>query len=470
MKITVFFLSVIFPAAACTAQTASPLASAMNLESGKVIERVVCVKTPEQSYALYLPSNYSPGRSWPVVFAFDPGARGTIPVELMKDAAERYGFIVAGSNNSRNGAWKIEAEAADAMVRDAQERFSVDLKRIYFAGFSGGARVASQLAQLCKCAAGVLLSGAGFSRNSPPLRETALPVFSAVGFLDFNYSELIPLQDKLEQAGYPHWLRIFDGQHQWAPSEVMSEALAWFKTQAMISDREPRDEVFLTAQQRIFVDAAKKETASGDLLSAWRLYRQIAATYDGTASGAEARMKAEELSRTKAVQESLKRERNDFADQEHLSSQILGSLQVKENPEVPRSEAQTDVTQDVRDLRQRAESEKKAERAAVLKRALAEVFVGAIEAGSDALDKKDYQSAARYFSAVAEARPDAEWPLRQLAVAQALEKNRKAAIETLKRAKAKANDVAEFIRWVQSEPAFQDLRNRSEIGELGISH
>ena len=51
------------------------------------------------------------------MYAFDPGARGKLPVELMKDAAERFGYIVVGSNNSRNGSWKIEAEAAEAKLR-----------------------------------------------------------------------------------------------------------------------------------------------------------------------------------------------------------------------------------------------------------------------------------------------------------------------------------------------------------------
>src|SRR5260221_5407309 len=106
----------------------------------------------------------------------------------MKDSAERYGYIVLGSNNSRNGTWKIESEAADAMLQDAQQRFNVDLKRIYFAGFSGGARVASQLAHFCKCAAGVLLSGAGFSQHSSPPKETAIPGLSAGSGLEFHYA------------------------------------------------------------------------------------------------------------------------------------------------------------------------------------------------------------------------------------------------------------------------------------------
>jgi len=59
----------------------------------------------------------------------------------MKDAAERHGYIVLGSNNSRNRSWKVDAESAPAMFEDTHTRRALDERRIYFAGFSGGARV-----------------------------------------------------------------------------------------------------------------------------------------------------------------------------------------------------------------------------------------------------------------------------------------------------------------------------------------
>jgi hypothetical protein len=46
---------------------------------------------PSQSYALYLPSNYSPRWSWPVIFAFSPIARGRVPLERLQEAAESEG-------------------------------------------------------------------------------------------------------------------------------------------------------------------------------------------------------------------------------------------------------------------------------------------------------------------------------------------------------------------------------------------
>jgi poly(3-hydroxybutyrate) depolymerase len=173
------------------------------LQPGVLLSHQTCLAHPEQSYALYLPSQYTPTKKWAMVYAFDPAARGKLPVELMKAAAERYAYIVVGSNNSRNGSWKVEAEAAQAMLQDTHSRFSIDDRRVYFAGFSGGARVASEIAQRCRCAAGVILSGAGFSVGSSPSRDVIFAVFSAVGNFDFNYPEVARLDQKLEDSGFP---------------------------------------------------------------------------------------------------------------------------------------------------------------------------------------------------------------------------------------------------------------------------
>lgn len=112
---------------------------------GQVIERVSCLRQADQSYALFLPSQYQPGRPWPVVLAFDPGARGKMPLQCFKNGAEQYGFILIGSNNARNGPNEPVNQAARAMWEDAHARFSIDDRRIYLAGFSGGARVASAI-------------------------------------------------------------------------------------------------------------------------------------------------------------------------------------------------------------------------------------------------------------------------------------------------------------------------------------
>jgi poly(3-hydroxybutyrate) depolymerase len=86
--------------------------------TGRLLEKVTCAQNPEQTYALYVPSAYTAEKAWPVIFCFDPGAHGLEPVERLRAAAEKYGYIVAGSLNSRNGPWADNVVAIQAMIGD----------------------------------------------------------------------------------------------------------------------------------------------------------------------------------------------------------------------------------------------------------------------------------------------------------------------------------------------------------------
>src|ERR1043165_3162252 len=139
--------------------TAYAITQTESIPRGQIVDRIVALSDSSQSYALYLPSNYTPNRKWPVLYAFDPGARGRVPVERFKEAAEKYGWIVLGSNNSRNGPWDVSVNAWNAMQTDTHQRFAIDDERLYATGFSGGARAAVRIAIACKCLAGVIASG-----------------------------------------------------------------------------------------------------------------------------------------------------------------------------------------------------------------------------------------------------------------------------------------------------------------------
>src|ERR1041385_2119442 len=97
---------------------------AQELPRGQVLERVTLRDNEQQSYALYLPSKYSPEHSWPILYCLDPGARGRVPVERFAQAAEKSGFLIAGSNNSRNGPVAPSLEAIRGMVADTHARLA----------------------------------------------------------------------------------------------------------------------------------------------------------------------------------------------------------------------------------------------------------------------------------------------------------------------------------------------------------
>ena len=118
----------------------------IEFEKGKVIPTVVCLDDKDQNYALYLPKAYDPLKKWPIILGFSPVARGSDPVMLCSEAAEKYGFIVIGSNNSKNGDSVLINKAYMALKTEIQKRFSFDPQRMYSIGMSGGSRVALRLA------------------------------------------------------------------------------------------------------------------------------------------------------------------------------------------------------------------------------------------------------------------------------------------------------------------------------------
>lgn len=442
----------------------SPLASAQQKQTppvpGQVELHRACAAKPDQTYALYVPSSYTPTRNWPIVYAFDPSARGDRPVDALKAGAEKYGYIIAASNNSRNGPWPPEIEAAQAVSDDTHTLLSIDDHRVYFTGFFGGARVAGRIAQLCKCAAGVYLNGAGFpSGTSPSAKDSVFPVFATVGKVDFNFPEVTHLDEALAAAGYPHFLRYFDGPHQWGPLEVAEEALAWFRLVAMKKILTPRDPDFIASQRNAEIARAKSFEQSGNLFYAWREYNQAIAVFDGLADVAPFREAAAALASQKDVRDGPKRQQHDFEEQLNLTADIVGAMANFRSPNQDFANEISATKQKVASLREAASREKKPEKAIILRRAIADVFVQAMETGSDRLDARDLAVAKAYYQLAAEAMPDSPNPWHLLAICQAMENNRKAAFDALRQAKSRTTDLPHFKQWLQSEPAFAQLQD-----------
>ncbi|HEY1242802.1 MAG TPA: hypothetical protein VGF16_19710 [Bryobacteraceae bacterium] len=208
---------------ACLAALGACAFAAEVLPTGRVIDRVVCAGDERQSYAVYLPPQYEPDHMWPVLYCLDPGARGRIPVERFAEAAGRAGWIVVGSNNSRNGPIEIAREAIRWMLEDTHQRLSIDDSRIYTAGFSGGARLALAWAASSRVS-GVIACGAGFSGGSIP-KEVPFRVYATAGVDDFNFDEVSGMSRELYRRGFPQRFTEFAGGHDWLPESLTASAL-----------------------------------------------------------------------------------------------------------------------------------------------------------------------------------------------------------------------------------------------------
>ena len=213
---------------------------------GQVIEKVACQGDSSQTYALYLPSRYDPVHPSPILYAFDPRARGRVPVELFSAAAERLGYIVVGSNNSRNGPSAPIVAALNAVWTDTHARFVLDPKRIYATGMSGGNFPARLL--LAQAGAGMIACAGAFVPDDLAAVKPHQAWLATAGFGDFNFDLNRSAVRELAGRGVVTRLASFDGGHAWPPEDVASRALDWLELSAMRAGNRPSDPAFVQAQ------------------------------------------------------------------------------------------------------------------------------------------------------------------------------------------------------------------------------
>ena len=199
---------------------------------GKVIGRVSCKADPAQSYALYIPvrGNKEP---LPVIYFFDAHGAGALPLNKYKALADVYGFILIGSNNSKNGNdWSTTETIWDRLFDDTRKRLAINENRIYTGGFSGGAKVAGYVAINHPVVKGVIANGAGLP-DGVSAGDFRFSFTAITGEGDMNMTELVAITGDLDKTRTRHRLLFFDGIHEWAPEATMRTAFAGLELDAM---------------------------------------------------------------------------------------------------------------------------------------------------------------------------------------------------------------------------------------------
>lgn len=290
--------------------------AAQDLPKGQIVDGVKCQADPQQSYALYLPTNYNPDKPANLILAFDPAARGRMPVERYQAAAEKYGYIVMGSNNSRNGSMESSVAALRAMTADAGTRFAVDARRVYAAGMSGGARVAMMVALSSNGQiAGVIASSAGWP-DSKPRKTVPFLVFGTAGTEDFNYLEMRQLDASLAST---HHVAIFDGGHTWLPAELAMEAVEWLELHAMKSGVRAKDTLVV---ETLFARRVSAAAAERNELAHCRAMEALVADFQGMKDVASFAARASICRAQKPVKDQMKKDKADLDGEARLLTEI----------------------------------------------------------------------------------------------------------------------------------------------------
>jgi dienelactone hydrolase len=381
-----------------------------------------------------------------------------VPVARVKAAAEKYGYIVVGSNNSRNGAREATMAALKAVLDDTQARFSIDDARIYAAGFSGGARVASSLGYMLKgSVAGVIASSGGFPPNISPSRATPFALFATAGTEDFNLPEMKQLCKALDRFAIANRLEVFEGGHEWASAELCSEAIEWMELQAMKAGRREKDERFIDDLFAGRLARARERESAKKVYDAYTLYDATAKDFKGLKDVLELEKRASELKDSKEVKLALEQEQERDAKQAARLNELL-ALKDSLKESAARDLAMVDLKRGIERLKKRSEEKSAGADRTIARRVLNQFFVLLSEEARSLVERKSYAEAARNLQIAAEIAPDSPRVFYSLARAYSLKNEKGRAIEALTRAVEKGFNDATAI---EGDKDLEALRNEA---------
>lgn len=258
-------------------------------------------KSPKSAFEYFVPTATTPPAGWPVIFAFDPHARGSYVINKYKKLAEEFGFVLVASNRSRNGQTMSEGLAIyQQMLQKIQPRALINPKQIVAMGFSAGARVAVSAALENQEVIAVIGAGAGF----PELQQKPDATFFYVGmagYEDFNLNELINNDRYLTRNGFRNHLIIFEGDHNWPPVDVMREAFY------AISIKEIRegDEAFIEKAYNFYQKKISDQIGNNHYFDAGETAQRAIAVFDGIRDGADFKKQLNTIRGNTAYKEQL---------------------------------------------------------------------------------------------------------------------------------------------------------------------
>lgn len=434
-----------------------------DLPAPSQIATVTCSVDSTQSYALYLPSTYTTAKRWPIIYFFDPGGRGRRPLDLYRDLGETYGFILAGSNNSRNFS-SDQSKAVLALWQDTHARLALDERRIYASGFSGGARVAGAMAlsgppgQI----AGVIAHGAGYPTNKPKSKDE-IPYFFAVGEEDFNWQEVVSIRREREEQGSPYRVRVYPGKHQWAPATVMEEAVQYMNLKAMQAGILEKDASLIGRLYEKFKADALDAEARKDPIGELGAYRALVSDFAGLQDAKEFAPKLAALQQSSSLKAALKNEREQISDQSKLEQEITPKIDAVANNSSPDvAGLRLEVRQQLAALNDQAKHNKNEARRVIASRTFAGLFVEAMESGQRELAVRHSEKAEAYFDLMRQV-SDEPWPVLLLAEMHATAGNRKLAIRDLQEAVKRGLKDRSVI---ENDPQLQGLKSDPDFQKL----
>ena len=245
----------------------------------KTYKSIKCRKDSTQKYTAYFPENYSQTSKLPVIVVFDAHARTKLVVEKFKEAADKFTYLIIASENVKNGLKTVDY-SINTLFDDIFSKFKIDRKRVYTAGFSGGARIANSVAIYKGGISGVISCSGGLPQKGVKIKNK-FDFVGIVGLNDFNYQEMKALNKAFDNENFNNKFISFNGTHDWPDSKVISEAVEYLEIIAIKRKIVPTNDNLVRSYTYKNAEIINDFIINGEDYKAYLLYKSFLQSLKG---------------------------------------------------------------------------------------------------------------------------------------------------------------------------------------------
>ncbi len=279
----------------------------LTLKKGRIIDDLQVNDSLSESFALYLPKNFSLDKQWPIVFVYDIKGRAKQAISLFVNAAEKEGYILAASK-AINDSLKLSENVliSNRLFHSVNSLLPIQKERVYTAGFNDGARMAALMPVFISDIQGILSFGAAIPNKEVLSTKNKFHFIGIVSVMDYNYTQMLNSKLVLDRLKFQNQLFVYEGNQNLPYEEYISRALKAFTVAAINSNILPPNSEFIEKAYRedlgrisALVKLDRPVRAHGQLLD-------MVKTYKGSKYVDSLKLDLKTLKRTKAYRSNLR--------------------------------------------------------------------------------------------------------------------------------------------------------------------
>jgi hypothetical protein len=253
----------------------------LSLRKGAVVDSLPINDSISESFAMYLPTNFSNEKKWPIVVVFDPAGRGISSARLFSQASGAQGYLIAASNNiSSQDSLITNLERGSRLLEKLMLNFPIDENRVYTAGLEEGALVASALPAMYPEIKGVIVVEDIWMNKDFLARNNKNQTY--IGYASYLSDSYNNFQDNFQLfniLNYKSVIYNYPGKKMWPASNLLGHGLGNFTIQAMLDGNQTKDAEIVNNLYELELETARSWRRQLNFYKAYELLELMQEKY-----------------------------------------------------------------------------------------------------------------------------------------------------------------------------------------------